>query len=149
MSVVNQQDSSQQDAERVSDERPPRPRRIVIVGGGVIGASIAYHLTKIGVSDVVLLERQRLTSGTTWHAAGLIASGGTSDETGSWIARYTRDLYAGLEAETGRLDRLPAVRLPPARHHASPPGVLPPGDGLPRARSASTSTRSAPPSAPS
>ena len=79
----------------------PSRARIVIVGGGVIGASIAYHLTKMGISDVVLLERQRLTSGTTWHAAGLIASGGTADETSSWIARYTRDLYANLEAETG------------------------------------------------
>ncbi len=50
----------------------PTAAEVVIVGGGVIGCSIAYHLTKRGVSDVVLLERKQLTSGTTWHAAGLI-----------------------------------------------------------------------------
>ena len=50
----------------------PNKAKVVVVGGGVIGCSIAYHLTKIGWSDVVLLERQKLTSGTTWHAAGLI-----------------------------------------------------------------------------
>ena len=51
---------------------PPNEARAVIIGGGVIGCSIAYHLTRIGWSDVVLLERKKLTSGTTWHAAGLI-----------------------------------------------------------------------------
>ena len=50
----------------------PRNARVVIIGGGVIGCSIAYHLTKIGWDDVVLLERKQLTSGTTWHAAGLV-----------------------------------------------------------------------------
>ena len=79
---------------------PPRAR-VVIVGGGVIGVSIAYHLTKLGVSDVLVLERKQLTSGSTWHAAGVIASGGTQNETNTWIARYSRDLYANLEAETG------------------------------------------------
>lgn len=52
---------------------PPAHARAVIIGGGVIGCSVAYHLTKLGWKDVVLLERKRLTSGTTWHAAGLIA----------------------------------------------------------------------------
>ena len=52
----------------------PTRARVVIVGGGVIGCSVAYHLTKMGWSDVVLLERKQLTSGTTWHAAGLSAS---------------------------------------------------------------------------
>ncbi len=79
----------------------PSHARIVIVGGGVIGTSIAYHLGKLGVSDVVLLERDRLTSGTTWHAAGLIASGGMSTETLIWIEQYTRQLYLDLPAETG------------------------------------------------
>ena len=79
----------------------PARARIVIVGGGVIGASIAYHLTKLGVNDVVLLEKNELTSGTTWHAAGLITSGGYHTESSLWIARYSRDLYARLEAETG------------------------------------------------
>jgi 4-methylaminobutanoate oxidase (formaldehyde-forming) len=79
----------------------PVRARIVIVGGGVIGTSIAYHLTKLGVSDVVLLEKNELTSGTTWHAAGLITSGGYHTESSLWIARYSRDLYSRLEQETG------------------------------------------------
>jgi len=52
---------------------PPKQARAVIIGGGVIGCSVAYHLTKLGWQDVVLLERKKLTSGTTWHAAGLVA----------------------------------------------------------------------------
>ena len=79
----------------------PSHARIVIIGGGVIGTSIAYHLGKLGVRDVVLLERDKLTSGTTWHAAGLIASGGMSSETLIWIEQYTRQLYIDLMAETG------------------------------------------------
>ena len=75
---------------------------MVIVGGGVIGASIAYHLTKLGWRDVVLLERRQLTAGTTWHAAGLITSAGMATETLLWMARYTRDLCVSLEAETGQ-----------------------------------------------
>ena len=71
----------------------PTHASIVIIGGGVIGTSIAYHLGKMGVRDVVLLERDKLTSGTTWHAAGLIASGGMSTETLIWIEQYTRKLY--------------------------------------------------------
>ena len=74
---------------------------MVVVGGGVIGASVAYHLTRLGWSDVLLLERDRLTSGTTWHAAGLITSAGMSDETSLWMSRYSRDLYDRLEEETG------------------------------------------------
>ena len=81
--------------------RIPSHARVVIVGGGVIGVSIAYHLTKLGCSDVVLLERDQLTSGTTWHAAGLIASAGMSSETLLWVQQYSRKLYAELEAETG------------------------------------------------
>lgn len=79
----------------------PSHARIVIVGGGVIGTSIAYHLGRLGVRDIVVLERDRLTSGTTWHAAGLIASGGMSTETLLWIEQYTRQLYIDLPAETG------------------------------------------------
>lgn len=74
---------------------------MVIVGGGVIGCSIAYHLTLLGLTDVVLLERHQLTAGTTWHAAGLITSAGMTDETSLFMARYSRDLYSRLEAETG------------------------------------------------
>lgn len=79
----------------------PSRAAVVIVGGGVMGTSVAYHLTKLGCRDVLLLERDRLTSGTTWHAAGLIASGGLTTETALWAQRYSRDLYLRLEAETG------------------------------------------------
>ena len=82
-------------------ESLPARARVVIVGGGVIGCSLAYHLTKLGVSDVVLLEKHELTAGTTWHAAGLITSAGYHTETSIWMARYSRDLYDRLEAETG------------------------------------------------
>ncbi len=80
----------------------PERAQVVIVGGGVIGANVAYHLTKLGWKDVLLLERRQLTSGTTWHAAGLITSAGMAHETLLWMARYTRDLYVGLEEETGQ-----------------------------------------------
>jgi 4-methylaminobutanoate oxidase (formaldehyde-forming) len=80
----------------------PDRARVVVVGGGASGASIAYHLTKLGWRDVVLLERRQLTAGTTWHAAGLITSAGMSTETLLWMSRYTRDLCASIEAETGQ-----------------------------------------------
>ena len=67
----------------------------------MIGCSIAYHLAHLGWTDVVLLEQHRLTAGTTWHAAGLITSAGMTDETALFFSRYSRDLYAKLEAETG------------------------------------------------
>jgi 4-methylaminobutanoate oxidase (formaldehyde-forming) len=79
----------------------PRRARVVIVGGGVIGCSIAYHLTKLGWNEVVLLERKQLTSGTTWHAAGLIGQLRQSINM-TRLARYTSELYRGLEAETGQ-----------------------------------------------
>ncbi len=78
----------------------PNTARVVIVGGGVIGCSVAYHLTKLGWKDVVLLERKQLTSGTTWHAAGLIAQlRATKNMTK--LAKYSQELYGDLEAETG------------------------------------------------
>ena len=80
----------------------PAYARVVIIGGGVIGCSIAYHLTKLGWRDVVLLERKELTAGTTWHAAGLVVCGGFSTETMINMAKYTRDLYAVLGEETGQ-----------------------------------------------
>ncbi len=80
----------------------PEHARAVIVGGGAIGTSIAYHLSKLGWTDVVLLERRQLTAGTTWHAAGLITSAGMATETLLWMSRYTRDLCVSLEAETGQ-----------------------------------------------
>jgi len=79
----------------------PSRARVVVVGGGVIGCSVAYHLAHMGWKDVVLLERDRLTSGTTWHAAGLMVTFGSTSETSTEMRKYTRDLYARLEAETG------------------------------------------------
>jgi 4-methylaminobutanoate oxidase (formaldehyde-forming) len=72
-----------------------------VIGGGVIGTSVAYHLAHSGWTDVVLLERDRLTSGTTWHAAGLVVTFGSLSHTSTEMRRYTRDLYARLEDETG------------------------------------------------
>jgi 4-methylaminobutanoate oxidase (formaldehyde-forming) len=82
---------------------------VVIVGGGVTGCSIAYHLAHLGWTDVVLLEQHTLTAGTTWHAAGLITSAGMTDETSLFFSRYSRDLYARLEAETGHSTGFRAV----------------------------------------
>ncbi len=79
----------------------PDRAQVVIVGGGVTGCSIAYHLAHLGWTDIVLLEQHKLTAGTTWHAAGLITSAGMTDETALFFSRYSRDLYARLEAETG------------------------------------------------
>ena len=79
----------------------PSEARVVIIGGGIVGCSIAYHLVKLGWSDVLLLERKQLTCGTTWHAAGLVGQlRATANLTR--LAQYTTDLYAGLEAETGQ-----------------------------------------------
>ena len=80
----------------------PSQARVVVVGGGVIGTSVAYHLALMGWKDVVLLERDRLTSGTTWHAAGLMVTFGSTSETSTELRKYTRDLYRRLEAETGQ-----------------------------------------------
>jgi len=77
----------------------PSKARAVIIGGGVVGCSLAYHLAKLGWKDVVLLERKQLTSGTTWHAAGLIGQlRATYNMTR--LAAYSAELYDGLEAET-------------------------------------------------
>ncbi|HEY6632965.1 MAG TPA: FAD-dependent oxidoreductase, partial [Rhizobiaceae bacterium] len=78
----------------------PSKARAVIIGGGVSGCSVAYHLTKLGWTDVVLLERKQLTCGTTWHAAGLIGQlRGSQNMTR--LAKYSADLYVKLESETG------------------------------------------------
>jgi glycine cleavage system aminomethyltransferase T len=79
----------------------PDRARVVVIGGGIIGTSVAYHLAHLGIKDVVLLERDRLTSGTTWHAAGLMATFGSTSQTSTDLRIYTRDLYSRLEAETG------------------------------------------------
>jgi glycine cleavage system aminomethyltransferase T/glycine/D-amino acid oxidase-like deaminating enzyme len=79
----------------------PKKAQVVVIGGGVIGCSIAYHLTKIGWSDVVLLERKQLTCGTTWHAAGLVGQLRNSSNM-TRLAKYTSELYTNLEQETGQ-----------------------------------------------
>ena len=88
----------------VRPERPdglPRSASVIVIGGGVIGCSVAYHLARDGVTDVVLLERRQLTSGTTWHAAGLVGQLRTSINM-TELARYTSELYLRLESETGQ-----------------------------------------------
>ena len=79
----------------------PSSARVVIIGGGIVGCSIAYHLAKRGVSDVVLLERKQLTCGTTWHAAGLVSMLWPTPYLTN-LAEYTHELYASLEEETGQ-----------------------------------------------
>src|SRR6201988_1621799 len=75
--------------------------RVVIIGGGIVGCSVAYHLAKRGCTDVLLLERRQLTCGTTWHAAGLVGQlRATLNLTR--LAQYTTALYEGLERETGQ-----------------------------------------------
>jgi len=78
----------------------PDHTRVLIIGGGVVGCSVAYHLAHLGWTDVVLAERKQLTCGTTWHAAGLISQlRATLNMTR--LAKYSQELYGGLEAETG------------------------------------------------
>lgn len=79
----------------------PESARVVIVGGGIVGCSIAYHLARRGLTDVVLLERKELTSGTTWHAAGLVGQLRATHNL-TRLAQYTSELFASLEAETGQ-----------------------------------------------
>ena len=78
----------------------PARAQVVVIGGGVIGTSVAYHLTRLGWSDVLLLEQGSLSCGTTWHAAGLVGPLRAS-ESGTRLVQYSAELYASLEAETG------------------------------------------------
>ena len=79
----------------------PSTARAVIIGGGIIGCSTAYHLARLGWRDVVLLERHKLTSGSTWHAAGLVGQLRTSANI-TQLLKYSVELYAKLEQETGQ-----------------------------------------------
>lgn len=79
----------------------PSHAQVVVIGGGIVGCSVAYHLTKLGWKDVVLLERKSLTSGTTWHAAGLIGQLRATHNM-TRLAQYTAELYRTLERETGQ-----------------------------------------------
>ena len=78
----------------------PSHARVVVVGGGIAGCSTAYHLAKLGIRDVVLLEQGRLTCGTTWHAAGLVGQA-RATRNATAMSRYGIELYASLEQETG------------------------------------------------
>lgn len=79
----------------------PSHARVIIIGGGIVGCSVAYHLAKRGVTDVLLLERKRLSCGTTWHAAGLVGQLRATQNL-TRLAQYTTQLYEGLERETGQ-----------------------------------------------
>jgi len=79
----------------------PQCADVVIIGGGIVGCSTAYHLTKDGITNVVVLERKQLTSGTTWHAAGLVGQLRASRNL-TELAKYTATLFEGLEKETGQ-----------------------------------------------
>ncbi len=90
-----------------------RRARVVVIGGGVAGCSLLYHLTRLGWSDVLLIEKDELTSGSTWHAAGLCTQFSASYNLMK-LLRYSLDLYGSLEAETGQavdLHRCGSVRL--------------------------------------
>jgi glycine/D-amino acid oxidase-like deaminating enzyme len=83
------------------DTRTPARAKVVIIGGGVVGCSVAYHLTKLGIHDVVLLESGQLTCGTTWHAAGLIGQLRPTRAETELSGVYGAKLYESLEKETG------------------------------------------------
>ena len=85
----------------------PKKTKVVIIGGGVAGCSVAYHLAKFGWKDTILLERDQLTSGTTWHAAGLVSQLGPSAAI-TKIRKYSLDLYKELEK---KVDHSPGLRL--------------------------------------
>jgi 4-methylaminobutanoate oxidase (formaldehyde-forming) len=91
---------TEKQALKKSTGKLPAHAKVVIIGGGVIGCSTAYHLTKHGWKDVVLLERAQLTAGTTWHAAGLVEAGGFFSATLVEITQYTLELFSALQSET-------------------------------------------------
>src|SRR5216117_1539877 len=82
------------------NDKLPTQARVVVIGGGIAGASTVYHLAKLGVRDVVLLEQGRLTCGTTWHAAGLVGQT-RATRNATRMSRYGIELYSSLEQETG------------------------------------------------
>ena len=82
----------------------PDSARVVIIGGGIVGCSTAYHLARLGWRDVVLLESAKLTSGSTWHAAGLVGQLRTSANI-TRLLKYSVELYGRLEEETGWVSR--------------------------------------------
>jgi len=89
------------------DKKIPNKTKVVVIGGGVVGCSVAYHLAKFGWKDTILLERDQLTSGTTWHAAGLVSQLGPSAAI-TKIRKYSLDLYKDLEK---KVDHSAGLRL--------------------------------------
>ena len=89
------------------EKKLPSSTKVVVIGGGVVGCSVAYHLAKFGWQDTILLERDQLTSGTTWHAAGLVSQLGPSAAI-TKIRKYTLDLYKELEK---KVDHSAGLRL--------------------------------------
>ena len=85
---------------KLMEKKLPNSTKVVVIGGGVVGCSVAYHLAKFGWKDTVLLERDQLTSGTTWHAAGLVGQLGAS-ATITKLRKYSLNLYTELEKKTG------------------------------------------------
>src|SRR5687768_12251122 len=79
----------------------PERASVVVLGGGIIGASTLYHLAKLGVADAVMLERDKFASGTTWHAAGIVGQLRDS-KAQTELAQYTTALFQSLEEETGQ-----------------------------------------------
>ena len=77
----------------------PKSTKVIVIGGGVVGCSVAYHLAKFGWKDTILLERDQLTSGTTWHAAGLVSQLGPTAAI-TKIRKYTLDLYKNLKKKS-------------------------------------------------
>ena len=121
----------------------PASARVVIIGGGIVGCSTAYHLGAMGADEVLLLERHRLSSGSTWHAAGLVGQLRTNANV-TQLLGYSVALYDRLEAETGLATGWKMQRRPAARLHARAldRGEAPGDDGaLVRARDASADAR--------
>ena len=93
--------NNQKDAQQMSAGECPTTARVVIVDGGVMGCGLAYHLAHVGWSDVVLLEKAELTSGSTWHAAGQITHSTSSYGLGKCVDYNIGNCAGGLEEETG------------------------------------------------
>lgn len=100
MHITNINNTPVRSAFELPPQLPPKTARVVIVGGGIVGCSVAYHLAKSGWKDVVLLEQGRLSSGSTWHAAGMVGQLRASNSM-TQINKYSAWLYPQLEAETG------------------------------------------------
>ena len=103
----------------------PSHAEIVIIGGGIIGCSTAYHLARDHKADVVLLEQGKLTSGSTWHAAGLVGQLRSSASI-TRVLKYSVELYKGLEAGNRPRHRLENDRLSAPRHQPGPLDRVPP-----------------------